>query len=287
MQTRYPAALWRPLGAQSEPSIGNPRILIFHTMVGTLAGTDAMFHRGGYGGTESTFGVGGSWDGDLDGVVYQWQDTAHAADAQWDGNSYANSVETSDGARSPVPDWSLKQVTALIRLSVWWCLATGNPARMVSSPADRGFGYHRQFPVWNKSAHECPGNARIAQLVGVVVPAVQVGLASGDPGAHPTSPPPGPGVSRGSNPHLPLRVDGDAGPGTYRALQWVLKLSPDGVFGPGTKKALQQHLHVTPDGVVGPTTVRALQRHVGSRQDGRWGADTTSHLQLTLNAGRM
>lgn len=286
MQTRYPAALWRPLGAQTEPSIGNPRILIFHTMVGTLAGTDAMFHRDGYGGTESTFGVGGIWDNALDGVVYQWQDTSHAADAQWDGNSYANSVETSDGAKDPVPSWSPKQVEALIRLGVWWCLSTGNPARMVTSPHDRGFGYHRQFPVWNRSNHACPGTPRIAQLVGVIAPAVQAGIAAGNIGSHPAPPPPGPLPTRG-NPHLLLTVDGDDGPNTYKALQWVLKLAPDGNFGTSTKRALQSRLHVPVDGVVGPATVKALQRHVGSRQDGQWGKDTTCHLQMTLNAGRM
>ena len=73
MQVRYPSASWRPLGTQSEPAI-TPRILIFHTMVGSLKGTDALFRGQGYTGTESHFGVGGPWDGAaLDGAVWQWQ----------------------------------------------------------------------------------------------------------------------------------------------------------------------------------------------------------------------
>ena len=45
----------RPLGRQSEPLIGVPRILIVHTMVGGLRGTDSMFRGQGYTGTESHF----------------------------------------------------------------------------------------------------------------------------------------------------------------------------------------------------------------------------------------
>ena len=65
MQTRYAEAVQRPLGTQSEPVIGKPRILVFHTMVGYLSSTDAMFHKDGYRGTESHFGIGGIWGSDL------------------------------------------------------------------------------------------------------------------------------------------------------------------------------------------------------------------------------
>ena len=70
MDLWYPKAVAKPLGAQTEPSIGVPRVLIVHTIVGNLTGTDAMFRRQGYDGVESTFGIGGPWEpGDLDGVV--------------------------------------------------------------------------------------------------------------------------------------------------------------------------------------------------------------------------
>lgn len=81
MQVRYPGASWRPLGTQSEPLI-TPRVLVFHTMVGYLRGTDSLFRREGYTGTESHFGVGGPWDGGaLDGAVWQWQSIDRQADA--------------------------------------------------------------------------------------------------------------------------------------------------------------------------------------------------------------
>ena len=187
MDTRYPAAVWRPLGPQTEPGI-TPRILVFHTMVGYLRSTDALFRGQGYTGTESHFGVGGPWDGpDLDGVVWQWQALDRQADAQGPGNAYATSVETSDGGhpepwtdshgvRHPANPWSARQLDALIRLAVWWCEQTGNPARLVTSTSDTGIGYHRQFSAWNPNAHSCPGDTRLKQLLDCVIPTAAVRL---------------------------------------------------------------------------------------------------------------
>lgn len=189
MELRYPAASWKPLGTQTEPSIGTPRILIFHTMVGYLSSTDALFRNGGYTGTESTFGVGGPWDGaTLDGAVWQWQSLDRQADAQAGGNAYATSIETSDGG-DPLRPWSAKQLQALIALGAWWCRQTGNPARLVTNPSQNGLGYHAQFTVWNPDAHTCPGRTRIAQLLDVVVPGIAA--AVGTPIPTPTPTPPG------------------------------------------------------------------------------------------------
>ena len=187
MESRYPGAVWCPLGAQTEPAIGVPRILIFHTMVGYLRSTDALFRRQEYTGVESTFGVGGPWDGaTLDGAVWQWQDLGHQADAQGPGNAYATSVETSDGG-DPLRPWSARQLDALIRLTVWWCEQTGHPARLVTSTSDTGVGYHRQFSAWNPNNHSCPGNTRLKQLLDYVIPTAAIRLRR----PH-TDPPPDP-----------------------------------------------------------------------------------------------
>lgn len=176
MQTLYPSAQYRPLGSQTQSYIGKPRILIAHTMVGTLPGTDSFFRQGGYTGTEAHFGVGGPWEGSqYDGQVYQWQVLDYSADAQYAGNAYATSVETSDGG-NPGNPWSAKQLQALIALGVWWCQQTGAPARLVASPSQSGFGYHEQFPEWNQSGHRCPGPVREAQWRDVVIPAVAAAL---------------------------------------------------------------------------------------------------------------
>lgn len=175
MQVRYPAASWRPLGTQTEPRI-TPRILVFHTMVGYLRGTDSLFRRQGYTGTESHFGVGGPWDGSaLDGAVWQWQSIDYQADAQNAGNAYATSIETSDGG-SPLRAWSVKQLDALVGIGVWWCRQTGAPARLVRSTSQSGIGYHAQFSAWAPDGRTCPGRTRIAQLVDVVIPRIAAGL---------------------------------------------------------------------------------------------------------------
>lgn len=165
----YPGAVLKLLGPQTEPLI-HPRILVFHTMVGYLKSTDALFRTNGYSGVESSFGVGGPWDGvGLDGAVWQWQFTDRQADAQAAGNAFCDSVETSDGG-DPDRPWSQKQQKSLIDLTVWWCRQTGSPCRLVTSETDHGIGYHRQFADWNPNAHSCPGNVRLAQLKGVIIP---------------------------------------------------------------------------------------------------------------------
>ncbi|MGI8333494.1 hypothetical protein ACRYCC_26375 [Actinomadura scrupuli] len=187
MQLWCPFAEKRPLGAQSEPSIGKPRIFVIHTMSGYLRGTDSMFRQSGYGGTESHFGVGGQYDpAGLDGAIWQWQDLTHSADAQFSGNAYATSVETSDGARNGVR-WSPKQAEAIVRLGVWWCQQTGHPARIVSSPSQAGFGWHAQFPSWNKNGHDCPGAVRLRQYKTEIVPEIARRLAKPAPAPKPQS----------------------------------------------------------------------------------------------------
>lgn len=190
MQVRYPGASWRPLGAQTEPRI-TPRILVFHTMVGYLRGTDSLFRRQGYTGTESHFGVGGPWDGSaLDGAVWQWQSIDYQADAQNAGNAYATSIETSDGGE-PLRGWSAKQLNALVGIGVWWCTQTSAPARLVSSTAQSGIGYHAQFRAWAPDGRTCPGRTRIAQLVDIVIPRIAAALRSPTPTPVPPSPKPG------------------------------------------------------------------------------------------------
>lgn len=132
MADRYPGAEWRPLGRQSEPKMAGHDIVCAHTMVGSLASSDRYFrdvNGPGYQGTESHYGVGGSWGADvarvLDGVVWQWQDRAHQADANGpDGNGHVISIETADNAprrASDIAPWTDRQVDALVDLIAWEC----------------------------------------------------------------------------------------------------------------------------------------------------------------------
>jgi len=170
---RYPGAEWRRLPG-SEPAI-TPSTVIFHTMVGTLPGTDAYFRSGRSWGIESHFGVGGPWEGpEYDGVVWQWRDTEEQADANYHANGFAISIETSDGG-DPSRPWSAKQLAALVRLGNWLAATHGIPRRICRTATDSGFGWHVMFGApgpWTPSAKTCPGATRIAQLKAEVLPAI-------------------------------------------------------------------------------------------------------------------
>lgn len=193
---RYPGAVWRPLGEQTEPRITHPDIVCLHTMVGYLSSTDAMFKVNGYTGTESHFGVGGIWGkGDvaqqLDGVVYQWQDTRFQADANGMGNDRLISIETADNAPKlprDIAPWTPRQVDALVDLVAWCCREHDIPAVLIpdSRPGRRGIGYHRLGcdpwrvaggELWSDAyGKECPGSARIDQIKTIIVPRVAAAL---------------------------------------------------------------------------------------------------------------
>lgn len=193
--TLYPKAQWRPLGPEQPSRMSAHNLVILHTMVGSLAGTDAMFHAGGYGGTESHFGVG------YDGTTYQWTDLECRADANLDANSHAISIETADWGEGPfgkwdtgnpalVPAWTDQQVEALAQIVAWCCQRWSIPCELVpdSKPGRRGVGYHRQgIDNWRVAGGEkwslytgkvCPGSKRIAQVPEVIKRAQQI--MSGD-----------------------------------------------------------------------------------------------------------
>jgi hypothetical protein len=142
MAARYPGATFKPLGRQSEPRMVAHDIICAHTMVSSMAEADRYFRTlngPGYDGTESHYGVGGAWRDDvpaaLDGVVWQWQDRAHQADANGpDGNGRVISIETADNAPKRAADiapWTPLQVEALVDLLVWEC----SPAAHAGCPA--------------------------------------------------------------------------------------------------------------------------------------------------------
>jgi hypothetical protein len=198
-----------PLGKQTEYRMTAHDILCAHTMVGTLEGTDSMFERDGYTGTESHWGVGGY------GEARQWQDIAYSADANLDGWRTVLSVETADWGKpfpawdpnrgDNVPSWTNDQLDILTDLfwraalpgtnpksihrncnKEWQCYRVGIPASLIpdTKPGRRGFAYHAQgvpgnglVPggiAWSSSRGKiCPGKNRINQLQTVIIPRVQ------------------------------------------------------------------------------------------------------------------
>lgn len=288
-------AIQKPLGNNDEPAI-DPDVLIFHTIAGTLAGAYAVFHAQGYYGPESSLAVGGPWDGaSQDGIIWQFQNLKRQADAQWDGNAYADSVETSDGG-NPAHPWSSEQLETLIAITVAWCREYDNPCRLVpvTGPVGKGLGWHRRRPDWNKDGHVCPGPVREAQLRTIVIPKARAILEGKEV---PSAPKPKPGRSSDHTDNN-VDVDGVFGHETVGALQHDLKHhgvyhdKVDGLFGPNTRAALQTYLKRKGfyggriDSVVGAKTIKALQRYLDVTVDGHWDGDTTRALQRALNRGR-
>ena len=165
----YPKAKRRELPKSKTARFIAPRSIVLHTGV-TNSSSLYSFFDGRSGGVESHFYVGE--DGT---VVEQYVDTARRADCQLDGNDYAISIETWDGAGkvwdgkrvADIPPWSPRQMDALVELVAWLCRSYHIPA--VACPAwdGRGIGYHAQFTGgpkrWNEH-HACPGPARIKQM---------------------------------------------------------------------------------------------------------------------------
>mgnify|MGYP001596412415 CR=1 FL=1 len=185
---RFSRAAWRPLAAGHPPVMARHDIVCLHTMVGNLSGTDALFKKNGWSGTESHFGIGGTWGDGKDGVIYQWVDTAYRADANLNGNHRVISIETGDNAprsASDIAAWTPRQLDAIVLLVADLCQAHDIPAVLIpdTKPGRRGIGWHRQgvehsqgvgavpgYLVpggerWSTSTgKECPGNARVAQM---------------------------------------------------------------------------------------------------------------------------
>jgi peptidoglycan hydrolase-like protein with peptidoglycan-binding domain len=267
MQTLYPKAQWRPLSnIQTEPNIGVPRLLIWHTMVGYLLSTERMFRVDGYSGTESTFGVGGPWDGNkYDGVVFQWQSATRQADAQVAGNAYALSIEHSDGG-DPNHPLSAKQIEADVQLGLWFCEQTGHEPVPAKAWNGYGFGMHNMFSQWNPDKHSCPGKVREAQIREIIWPEIARRLGSPHPTGNPTPP-----AAQGW-PKFPLAS------GNYYGLNhWAGIPNPE----EGLRTWQQQMKHrgwtITADGQFGPETERvtkAFQKEKSLGVDGRIGLHT-------------
>jgi hypothetical protein len=163
-------------------------------MVGYLFTTEDMFDNEGFTGVESHFGIGGKWGADvkngrdLDGKVWQFQDTDFTADANLEGKWTVLSIETADNAPQRPEDilaWTPKQVESIVDLITELCMKYSIPARLIpdTRPGRRGLAYHAQGCTpnivaggqhWSTSKGKvCPGPARIRQFKNVIIPAVQ------------------------------------------------------------------------------------------------------------------
>jgi hypothetical protein len=198
-------AVWDPLGGTLEPVMTGHDGICIHTMAGSFAGTDSMFHQNGWGGTESTVGIAGS------GFCKQWVQWNRQADANLEGNARWLSIECADAGETfpPIsqandnnPPLTIAQINKIVDLCVYWCKReshsacpsswtchqSGIPARWINNSCERGIGVHRHgipgfpeyksgCPKWSESAGKiCPRTVRMNQVRDLVVPRVAAAL---------------------------------------------------------------------------------------------------------------
>jgi hypothetical protein len=184
-----PGIQWRPLPKPSTTKMSAHDVVVIHTMVGSLEGTDGYFRRL-TNGVNSHFGTGG------DGTIRQWVDTAVRSGANGDGNYRCISIENADmGPQFPawntndgaaVPPFTPQQIEANARICAWAHQAHGIPLELIpdSKPGRRGIGFHRlgvpgyAVPggeLWSSARGKvCPANRRIAQIPQIIARAKQI-----------------------------------------------------------------------------------------------------------------
>lgn len=307
---RMPGATWRPISVNHTKGGISARLLIFHTMEGTLSGTDSWF-RNSSSRVSSHFGVG------KNGTIYQWVDTSDRAWANAGANSIAISIENEGTGSEPLTE---EQIEANAAIYAWSNQVHGVPLQYASSATGSGLGYHRQFSSWSLGGTSCPGNARIGQRTAIMERAVEI-----RGGSVPDLPPPGsynPPSSGGMTSvrsilnqqkaanemgYTPRLVeDGIWGPKTNAGVRWAqgqLKVTVDGLWGQDTERAYKNRDSsgggdnsggspvsgrkfplLTVDGIRGNQTNRALQTYLGVSVDGIVGPQTIRALQRKVGA---
>lgn len=191
-----------------------------HSMIGSLSGTDQFF-RGDAAKTALTdYGIGGSTDGSLDGVIYMWNDprgrrapwaNGPANDLEGDGQAFVNkkgvnginrdlvSIERSDGGNTETP-MSEKQFESMAQLIAYWADQAEIP--WDKFPAHPQLGIVTDMEHWEFGPKECPftpvrsRTTQIQDRVRAILKQHQTG--SSDPTQPPVeNPPPGNGWPAG------------------------------------------------------------------------------------------
>lgn len=195
-----PSAIRKPVpryqaGGSAGGAMPSPRRLVLHTAVSSADSLFDLFNRDG--NPVAHFYVR------ADGTIEQYVDTSRRASAVLEGNGDCVTVESEDigppfpgWTGSNVPPWTDAQLDALARIARYCHSVHAIPLVAVdASPGSHGVSWHRKgidgnFPAgllsgrgpgdehWSSSGGKvCPGDNRIRQVVGEVLPRA---LAGGD-----------------------------------------------------------------------------------------------------------
>jgi hypothetical protein len=128
---------------RSQPRI-TPVLIIDHSIVGSALGAWWYFHDST--GIESHFIVRGRRSGSADGHIWQLMDTDRQADANWQANNKAISIETEDDGDPNTQPWTTAQLQSLIWLHNKLASIYPTIRRREATDCDGpGLGYHSKL----------------------------------------------------------------------------------------------------------------------------------------------
>lgn len=191
-----------------------------HSMVGSLRGTDGFFRGEARGKALTDYGIGGSADGSLDGVIYLWNDP-RSRRAPWangptnglegDGPAFVRvhgvvgvnrdlvSIERSDGGDINTP-LSEKQFESLAQLEAYWADQAKIPWN--SFPLNPASGINTDLEHWELGQKECPFTpvrsqaTRLQNRIRAILKQWQLGITPPPVDPQPEEPPVGPVVPK-------------------------------------------------------------------------------------------
>jgi N-acetylmuramoyl-L-alanine amidase len=160
-------ATWRgPVLHHSSRPITDHMYVVIHTADGTAAGTIA-WQQNPRSGNSSHFVV------DVDGAIYQVNDTEIESGAQILGNPYSIAVENAGNENTPL---TAAQVAANARILAKAHLVHGVPLQSTGRVGTRGLGHHSMGAEsgvnWGHS--QCPGSIIKAQKPLILAQAVAI-----------------------------------------------------------------------------------------------------------------
>lgn len=167
MTAVYPGAIYKPLPEATTQKKITPRLIILHTNGGGSSTNGAQLWA--YM-SKPTVDLECHFQIDLDGTVWQFMPVDVKADCNAAANPFAVSIETQDkgSATLNVTPWSDLQVLSIVEVIAWLRDDYGILMARCLDWNGAGIGAHRDFPQWSNSAHSCPGDARFAQVPGII-----------------------------------------------------------------------------------------------------------------------
>jgi len=152
----YPKAIVKNIAPGSNDPAIKPRVAILHVAISEGESLFGWFN-GPSGGVESHFYIR------RDGTVEQYRSIYFQADANFDANDFAVSIETQGMGPGR---WTRAQVRAIKALLLWLHNEADIPLHRCKVWDGAGVGYHSSFAQWNHAGKPCPGADRIKQFNG-------------------------------------------------------------------------------------------------------------------------